>query len=277
TPKGLHAYIYLIFVHDGVWKYEWVPADPPKSASKTAREQKAVTDNLDPITKALNKKPDVQLKRKPGPPPLRIQRKDKNFQYGDWTAKFTDWQKKSAAPFLAGTEGKNAEMLATLAEIKQRSIPSLAVPTETAQIAKSEARIRMWNNDGSFFGKLRWLFGDIYLKFINLWATLKERLSKLMPKTKSGSGGGIAGTLLRVGMKVLRFIAYAVINEVSDRMKAAFHRAAEAIIYKLFGKEIEEFEEIVKTVKGYVISFEETLKLSILGKLESVFGPAIQI
>src|SRR5262249_40646820 len=138
-------------------------------------------------------------------------------------------------------------------------------------------RIRMWNNDGSFFGKLRWLFGDIYLKFINLWATLKERLSKLMPKTKSGSGGGIAGTLLRVGMKVLRFIAYAVINEVSDRMKAAFHRAAEAIIYKLFGKEIEEFEEIVKTVKGYVISFEETLKLSILGKLESVFGPAIQI
>ena len=67
-------------------------------------------------------------------------------------------------------------------------------------------------------------------------------------------------------MKILRYLGYFILGEVAERLKTAFHEAAENLIQHVFGEEIAEFEEAVKAVKEYIADFEATIKDSIVGK-----------
>jgi hypothetical protein len=279
TPKGLQAYLYIIYdtSHPGIWKYEYVPVSIPKDAAETKKTQEKPVADLIPVTDALKAKPDVQMKRKPGllPPVGRpcIQRRiDKSFDYTSWAPKFKQWQKNDADPFLASRHGRNAELLETLVDIKNRSLPGLAIPSQASQIAVDEQKIRHWDKEGSWYGRLRWIFGDIYVRFGSLYSWVRDRFARLLPSSNEGEGG-LGGKVVKVGMKILRFIARTILDQVAERMKAAFRTAAENVVYNLFEKEITEFQEAAKTIREYITDFEATLKQGILDAIEKVIGP----
>jgi hypothetical protein len=278
TPKPVPAYLNVVFHGDGIWVYEYVPANLPKDASGTAKAQKEPIEKLEGLKAKLEAKPEVKTKRKLGPRPAaraRVQRnmEDKNFDYGEWRPKFLSWKNDTEKHYLKSKEAHSAEFLETLIDVQQRSLKALPIPQQADQIAAGERKIVFWDEWGDSLGRLRSLLGGVYYKFIRLYSSLRDKFQKLLPKSEEGAKGGLGGKIIKVGMKILRFIARFIVGEVANRMKEALGNAASNLVHNLFGTEIAEYEKFKDTVNGYIADFQQLVQNAVLEQIEDVIKP----
>jgi hypothetical protein len=282
TPKPIPAYLYVVPDpepgHEGIWIYEYEPVTKPVDVKDLKQKQDSALGKLnDPVIKELNTKPAIKQKRKPGPaPPLCIQRKkvDDKFNFKIWSKDtFKAWQDKEAKPYLGSPEKRRTEFVDTLVEIKKRSLPNLVLPAGAQEVSAGLRKIQHWSDHGNTFGRLRGIFGGVYVKVVDLYEKARDRFRKLLPSTPKSGGGGLPGTLLRVGVKILKFAAHFIIGQVAERLTEAFKTAAENVIQNLFGKEIAEFEEHIASVRQYITNFEDLIKKEVLAAVEDLVKP----
>jgi hypothetical protein len=276
------AYLYVVPdpSHAGVWVYEWVPLKRPSDTRLLKQAQEAALTALnDTVIKQLNSKPEVKAKRKAGAPaalPPRIQRKqvDEPFKYSAWKDTFADWRKTGAAPYLRSKDEKGAEFLDTLVQIKQRTLPALEVPAGSEEVSTGLHKIKHWDEHGEWYGRLRGVFGGLYVKFLDFYEAARDRFRKLLPKTPRRTlGGGLPATLIRVGVKILKYVANMIIGQAAERLTDAFHRAAHNIIHNVFGSAAADLEEQLTAVRAYIADFEETIRKRVFQAIDDAIAP----
>lgn len=198
--KAEPADVYVVPDPDnkGLLIYEYVPVNRAKDLSLLERAQEKAAQSLKvPVISELKAKPEVvQGKRKPGPPPppppaeqFRIQRKTVNdkFKLDEWKQTFKKWQDTDAKAYLGSGEKKKTEYLDTLLEIKKRSLPDLAVPAGSGIVTAGMRKIEHWNEHGSTYGRLRGLFGGVYVKFVDFYEKARDKFRGLLPKSPGSS------------------------------------------------------------------------------------------
>jgi len=79
--------------------------------------------------------------------------------------------------------------------------------------------------------------------------------------------------LVKVGTKILRFVAHFIMGQVAKRLTQAFKQAAENVIENLFGKEVAELEARLAEVRAYITDFEETVKKNFQAAIDEIIKP----
>jgi hypothetical protein len=257
---------------------------------------------LAPVKEKLKKAPERKkaaervgkLRRTAGPvqrPRLRLalQRealdaKD-DFDFGKWkTDDFLPWQK--AAETATGGEGKKA-LTDPSAEaekrLKDEAVRQIAArnqgnfktaPAGTLENTRELEQVQHWIDHGQTYGRLRQIFGSIFVKVMKVYDSVKANIEKKVAAArarmarKTGGSGGIKGAVLKALRTIAGTLLGVFIRDVGNRLATALHKGATALINKYFGEELEEAQEQLERIQ----QAEEAVKKSIAETLEEKLG-----
>ncbi len=280
-PKvAARVYVVKDTDNDGVWYYEWCPIEPVKKDVKSLKQaQEDTSQKLTPLIVELKTEPKLSGKRKPGAGArpiasstrFRLQRRVTDpFRLKNWQPKFETWREKQAKPYLKTAEARDVEFLDTLLQIKKRSFQNLEVPPTSAEVTGPHRKIEHWEEHGKTYGRLRATFKGVYLRVLGFYERARHWLQKAFKRDRGGHGFGFKGTIISIGLRVLRSAAHVLMSRVAGELVNSFKGAVTNVINDLFKDQIEEATAHIDKVKEYIKDFETLVATEITQELQSI-------
>ena len=141
--------------------------------------------------------------------------------------------------------------------------------------AKALKKFKFWVSPlGGVVGRLRQVFGRVFIAVWQLAAKAKETIGALLAKfefKKGGAAKGWAGIAMRVAGKLLGIIGTMVVRNTVEALTNCFSTGIRKTIDGFVKAEFEELEQKVNAVKSFVEDAEKT----IVSKLEKIFDDVI--
>jgi Domain of unknown function (DUF4157) len=301
---------------DGTWNYEWVPAKLPDwlRTSGTSPQMQRALVRIDQLVRQVKSPPPTiapTVQKKPlavGLQPTRrigpagIQRKE-SFDAKTWPTEFKTWQQTEAKPILGSNaigvvdlvpgeatpqsqDAMGLRMAVGLKQLQQRIPTAQQTPAiRTAggvneKTRKAFDRMRLWARFGGVLGRLRAVFGTVYVKIAGLFERAKEKFEELRKSTAEEaptSGGSIAAAIAKGAFKAatsfLRVMLQRTVREFTGMMK----RAAPVLVEDLVGEErVQKLVDGKKNLESMVTEAEGAVERQV-HDLKEVAAPFIEI
>ncbi|MBN8893087.1 MAG: DUF4157 domain-containing protein, partial [Rhodospirillales bacterium] len=198
--------------HAGVWTYLWVPQNPTLAAGMGPTQDKqlrALVAELDKLVKELTAKPTKLAQPRRAGPARRARRQVRRTPHKDaFNAKAWEHERKTefapkvdalAAADLASPDGvqRGAAMQEAFAEIASElagfTAPKLG-SAATTELKSLHRLKRMAGPLGLLLGKLRTVFGGVFVKLADAWDGFKEKFAKRINRPRlAGATGQVGG------------------------------------------------------------------------------------
>jgi hypothetical protein len=291
------AYLYLIFdtQHPGIWFYEYVPVSGPTSSSvgAAAQAQRQVHTRLQvQVMRPVNTTPTRprrgarRFRRGAAAQTLRpaqrqrqrrIQRQSTDsFDLQQWrTAHFLPWRQE-ARRFLGSPEARTVEQVDALRRIRERTgITQISVPAEARELSRDLRRIQRWEEHGELFGRLRRIFGGLYVRVIQFYERVRERFRRLTESRRQRGrvGSGALGTIARLVFTILKKLAGIIVARVADRLMEAFHNGMTSYLEGVVGEQVDEVRVEVEAVRQRITDMEQGARAEYERIVDNLVGP----
>lgn len=292
--------------HDGIWTYLLVPqqASLNKIVAKKTTEARFVqvqhklqVQVIKPLTKKIQTRPLAAPAQRPAASPAvrRIQRAPKrrakprdDFNYAKWNAGRTGQSDKDVNGFAgyyhdkldqerAGVE-ERADILDSLKLMETnfkgvtRSMPA---SQQVEDFARQLKLFDFWaSRAGGIIGRLRQMFGGLFVKVIELGGKIKEKLKGVFAKFSfKTSGGGLKAVARKVGAVLVKYIGKIVLQRsmwaIMDCLAVGITRKMTKLVE---GTPIEELEQKVVDIEAFAERTKDELVKDVEGVATQIIG-----
>lgn len=302
---------------DGVLTYEFIPVQkmgiPMAGAAGTPRPGGTISSaatQLNNVKQKLKTEPTAEAKRiaslrrrGSAAPRLALRREQleakDSFNYAEWRkASYSPWQ--ATAKSATGGEGREALKKPSseaeermrdeaLRQIRERvtSVSIQAPPPDTAARTRELEVVQHWIDYGERYGRLRQMFGTVYVKVVNTYDKVKARIEAKVEAAKQRMRRANMGTSSIKGavLTAIRSIAGSLlgvfIRDVGGRLIAAVKKGATVLLGNLFGEETAAIEQQLATIReaerSYRAAIEQAFESKFKAQLETFEAKIRQI
>jgi hypothetical protein len=285
---------------DGVWVYEWIPPTVPASLKKAAiakefidalaRVEKLIDKLRSAPTSAAPKRLSRQDARRQNADlqrttprrivvrsaaPRLIQRQKKGFDHPTWQAEYKEWR-KGTEKLLESEKGRNPRVIATLMEVKRRSMLPIDVPESFTRIAKEVSKLEHWVQWGGVYGRLRRVFGNLFTKVSDLYRRARDRFRALTKRKSTDPSGGdsLVKAIIRVAFRTAQGFLTLTIDRVADHLKTALEKGAGVLVNEFFGEEnVEKLASARTDLEKMVTDVEGAARQKVEAVIEEMIAP----
>ncbi len=303
--KKITGKMYLAYRKDqeGIWNYFWVP-DTPVTVASLPSGVAALQVNINSI---INPLIDTRLQpkrigheknsnveggaadkvskenntiRKRGITPSPPDKKDK-FDYAkDWEPKWKDFTGKYKA--TPENEIENAEGLVSGRETQKELSSKFSGVNDGGSVSDSEKgniklvkQIKFWSHPMAYLvGKLRQVFGKVFVKAYNVIQKIKTKVQALIKKGRAAiSKSGIVGAVIKLLIKIFKMVGKYMVEKTIDLILNSIIQGAKAKLQQFIDSIIpDDVDKYIEEIKRIQSDFEKIA----VEKVESLFEPYLE-
>jgi hypothetical protein len=245
----------------GIWVYEWVPTAIPANLRTTAskeftdilnRLERLIQELRSPpaggagirrkaLTDATHSRPHTRATQPTTEPVSRaqiVQRAGRRFNYRAWRNTYRQEWRRPAKQFIEGSRGAPLRAVAAIMDIKKRSRIAIPTAAEFRPMSRQFNKVEHWVESGGTYGLLRRVFGRFFEKISDLYEKAKRRFRRMArEKPVRSSGSGLTKAIITSAFRMAGNFFQIIIGRVTDSLKTALGKGAEAMLEHFFGEE----------------------------------------
>ena len=270
TDGSVTGKMYVAYRKDqsGIWNYVWVP-DPPLTAANLPQSVAGMQVDLKLLLDPLN---DTRIQPKlksDGSLSKKVQRetpkaKKDNFDFPAWKTKHEGFVKKFKAVPEADVKeatGKVEGQKLNKELHNKFSLPGSATETETEKKnVKHVKQLKFWSHPQTVIvGKIRQVFGGLYVKVNNAIEGIKNKTKKLVSTAQHKiSQSGLVGAVIKLFLKIFKFVGKLMLDKTIDLVITSIREGVSKKVNDFIDSLIpEEAEQEIEKLKAIQKEFEE--------------------
>lgn len=286
--SGLRGSLYVYKDgNNGVWSYEWFPNPSGliDSPEPSVNVEKALDRLHDEVIPGLQKKSDnsYSYHYTETHTPV-IQRQPKGADAGSGTKfdltvwenkRYTPWKNETKAVLGDSKKLGKAPVSAALVEAGQRLGKDFKLSDRARKTGKGLPKLDHWVAWGGFYGRLRGVFGNVFLKIVGVYEKVKERFEKPSGGKDTNThnfGSGPVGAAVKVAFGLIKQFLKITANKVVTNLKNSLESGATNLVKHIFsGPKMDKFLENFDALKAEIDSVN-SLADKIHEKFETTVG-----